>query len=294
MPFLAPGELERSGVRTDGVVVANPLVAEESVLRTSLLPGRCWRRSGTTRRTARPAWASSEIGHCYAHRRGAGSRRCRPSGRSWASRSAVPTPSRRSSMARVVVGSLGLDGPDGHLGRGRRVSTRRGPRSSTVGGVASARWARSTRRWPASHGIDERVAWLRIDLDRCCSIDRPLPQASPVSRFPSTDIDLAFVVDDGLAAARDRGRPPRGSRARARRPSSSTCSAGGQVGDGSRSLAFAVRLQADDRTLTDAEVAAARDALIDASRCRTAPPRCAPDVLLLPRSLATAIQLIMQ
>ena len=33
-PFLAPGELERSGVRTDAIVVANPLVSEESVLRT--------------------------------------------------------------------------------------------------------------------------------------------------------------------------------------------------------------------------------------------------------------------
>jgi phenylalanyl-tRNA synthetase beta chain len=38
---------------------------------------------------------------------------------------------------------------------------------------------------------------------------------------------------------------------------------GDQVGDGRRSLAFAVRLQADDRTLTDAEVSAARDVLIE-------------------------------
>ena len=39
MPFLAPGDLERCGLAADGLVLANPLAAEESVLRTSLLPG---------------------------------------------------------------------------------------------------------------------------------------------------------------------------------------------------------------------------------------------------------------
>jgi len=39
MPFLAPGDLERAGLPGDGITITNPLVAEESVLRTSLLPG---------------------------------------------------------------------------------------------------------------------------------------------------------------------------------------------------------------------------------------------------------------
>ena len=39
LPFLAPGELTRCGLPDDGITIANPLVAEESVLRTSLLPG---------------------------------------------------------------------------------------------------------------------------------------------------------------------------------------------------------------------------------------------------------------
>jgi len=40
---------------------------------------------------------------------------------------------------------------------------------------------------------------------------------------------------------------------------------GGQLGEGRRSLAYRVRLQADDRTLTDEEVAAARTALVAAA-----------------------------
>ena len=38
-PFLAPGDLDRAGLDTRGLTIANPLVAEESVLRTSLRPG---------------------------------------------------------------------------------------------------------------------------------------------------------------------------------------------------------------------------------------------------------------
>ena len=39
LPFLAPGDHARAGLTDDPLVITNPLVAEESVLRTSLLPG---------------------------------------------------------------------------------------------------------------------------------------------------------------------------------------------------------------------------------------------------------------
>ena len=39
VPFLAPGELENAGLESDGIKVANPLVAEESIMRSSLRPG---------------------------------------------------------------------------------------------------------------------------------------------------------------------------------------------------------------------------------------------------------------
>ena len=39
VPFLAPGDLENAGLESDGIKVANPLVAEESVMRSSLRPG---------------------------------------------------------------------------------------------------------------------------------------------------------------------------------------------------------------------------------------------------------------
>ena len=48
---------------------------------------------------------------------------------------------------------------------------------------------------------------------------------------------------------------------------------GEQVGPGRKSLAFALRFRAPDRTLTDAEAAQARDAAIAAAveRCQAVP-----------------------
>ena len=84
---------------------------------------------------------------------------------------------------------------------------------------------------------------------------------APVSRYPSSDIDLAFVVDDDVAAGAVRATIVEAAgAAAARRCTCSTCSAAPALGDGRRSLAFGLRLQADDRTLTDDEVAEVRAA----------------------------------
>ena len=108
-------------------------------------------------------------------------------------------------------------------------------------------------------GVTERVAWLELHLDRLLATEPKIAQWKPISRFPSTDLDLAFVVPDAVAAEkvdkairqaavgllvdltlfdvfRGPGTPP-----------------------DTRSLAYRLRLQASDRTLTDAEIAAVRD-----------------------------------
>jgi phenylalanyl-tRNA synthetase beta chain len=83
----------------------------------------------------------------------------------------------------------------------------------------------------------------------------------PVSRFPSSDIDLAFVVLGDL---------PRVERTLADADSLVWSARlfdvyrGTGIEDGSRSLAFAIRLQSVERTLTDAEVADVRSTLIAA------------------------------
>ena len=48
--------------------------------------------------------------------------------------------------------------------------------------------------------VSERVAWLELDLTRLLTIEPKISQWKPTSRFPSTDLDLAFVVPDSVAA----------------------------------------------------------------------------------------------
>ena len=79
-----------------------------------------------------------------------------------------------------------------------------------------------------------------------------------MSRFPSSDIDLAFVVAEVI---------PAGDVERTLRDAAGPLLVdlrlfdiyrGPSVGEGARSLAYALRLQAEDHTLTDAEVGEVR------------------------------------
>ena len=63
-PFLAPDTLRRAGLDGDALRITNPLVAEESVLRTSLRPGLL-RAIAFNESHRRSGVALFEIGHVY-------------------------------------------------------------------------------------------------------------------------------------------------------------------------------------------------------------------------------------
>jgi phenylalanyl-tRNA synthetase beta chain len=113
-------------------------------------------------------------------------------------------------------------------------------------------------------GIEQEVAWLGLDLDVIEGLERPAPAYRLVSRHPSSDVDLAFDVADTVpAAAVDAVLHEAGGALLVdlwlfdvfRGPS---------LGEGRRSLAYGLRFQAADRTLTADDVALARQACIDA------------------------------
>ncbi|NIR36795.1 MAG: phenylalanine--tRNA ligase subunit beta, partial [Actinobacteria bacterium] len=84
-----------------------------------------------------------------------------------------------------------------------------------------------------------------------------------VSKYPSSDIDLAFEVPDTVAAAQVEGSLRKGGGELLVGLELFDVYRGDGVADGARSLAYRLRFQARDRTLTDAEVAEARQACID-------------------------------
>lgn len=259
LPFLAPGQLADAGLDPAGIELVNPLVAEESVLRTALLPGlvAAVGRNHARRQLGVGLW---EIGHVFLPP---------PAGQ--------VLPDEREHLAVVLAGreapagvevwqvladALRLDAPAVrnaelpglHPTRGAEVLVAGQP-FGIVGEIDPEVLAR--------HDIGERVAYLEVDLGALFVAPRRSEAYRQISRFPSSDIDLAFVVP-GAVSAIDVEATLAGADELVWSVRLFDVYRGQGIAEGDRSLAFAVRLQAVDRTLTDAEVAEVRQRLIAA------------------------------
>lgn len=260
LPFLAPGDLESVGVDVEAVTLTNPLAAEESVLRTSLRPGLL-KAVAYNESHRNDGVRLFEIGTAFGP----------PTGD-------APLPTEREHLGavlagaeageavqlwRVVADTLALRSPaidqrpvpglhpgrSGHLSAGGRLVGLVGEVSPEVLDAL---------------GIRERVAVVELDLDHLLTAPRDPRRYRPVSRYPSSDVDLAFEVDEGTPAAEVE---------RVIGESAGTLLVslrlfdvfrGPSVAPGRRSLAFTLRLQAPDRTLTDDEIAQVRRQVIEA------------------------------
>jgi phenylalanyl-tRNA synthetase beta chain len=260
MPFLAPGDLERFGVRSDAVTVTNPLDAQESVLRTSTLPGLV-NALGSNAAHRNTGVALFEIGHCWA-----------------APLPGAELPQEWNELGVVVAGAdarravelahmalHALDRP-GPTFRAELIEGLHPTRSARIlsGAVVVGEAGEVDPHAATSAGVSERVAWLRLDLDAVLAIPAVERTVRPVSRFPSSDIDLAVVLDDAVPTdvlvAAIAAADPLVSEARLFDVFRSEA-----IGAGKRSLAVTVRLQADDRTLVDAEAGRVLEQLIAAA-----------------------------
>jgi phenylalanyl-tRNA synthetase beta chain len=260
LPFLAPGDLDRAGLGADGIRVTNPLVADESIMRTSLRPGilKTLAYNASHRNLGLSFF---EIGHVYL-----------PTDRT------AELPDEREHLAialggreapaaveawQVVVDALGVAGAGIEVAEPAGMHPGRSARAR-VGDVAVAVLGEVDPAVLDAYGVPERVAWLEVDLTTLLGLPRGANRYRPISRFPSSDIDLAFeVAEETPAAAVDD----------ALRAAAGPLLAdlrlfdvyrGDRVAEGSRSLAYRLRLQSSDHTLTDAEIAEVRSACIAA------------------------------
>ena len=114
----------------------------------------------------------------------------------------------------------------------------------------------------------ERVGWLEVDLGRLADrsvVSRMSERSRPISRYPSSDVDLALVVDDAVPA--DRVAAVLGDAGGELLESVTLFDVyrGPGVTRGRRSLGFRLRFCALDRTLTDREVGELRTACVGAA-----------------------------
>jgi phenylalanyl-tRNA synthetase beta chain len=264
LSLLAPGELERAGISDDALVLANPLVREESVLRTSMLPGMLRSIAFNASHQSHDV-RLFEVGHAYP----------RPAS------AEQPLPDERERVAvalageggdavgatrvwRIVEQALRLDGvrmesasvAGLHPTRTVRLRTSEAGDLGVLGEVDPD--------VAAAHGIEGRVGWIDCDLERLLTAPRRSDQARSVSRFPSNDIDLAFIVQEPTPAAAIEATLREAAGPLLVDLRLFDVYRGPGVGEETRSLTYRLRFCALDRTLTDEEVAEARRRSIDA------------------------------
>jgi len=259
--FVSAAELGRCGLDPDrAVVVANPLVADESLLRTSLLPGLLRSLAYNASHRELEVWLY-EIGAVFE-----------------LPEEVQPLPDEREVVAVALGGADARTAvavwnalAEGLLLRDARLEDSRAP------GLHPTRTTRVMVEGepigvvgeidPAvleASDVPGRVGWIEVDLRALLRAPHGPDQLDPVSRYPSSDVDLSFEVDEST---------PAGDVLRTMQSAAVDVLAGvslfdvyrgPSVAEGRRSLTYRIRLQARDRTLTDEDLAAARQALIDA------------------------------
>jgi phenylalanyl-tRNA synthetase beta chain len=251
-PFLAPDTLAKAGLSSDALRITNPLVAEESVLRTSLRPGllRAIAYNESHRRTGVSLF---EIGHVYPPAEGElpgeyealtvvlAGREAPAAMTVWRELAAALGTGARIDQSQVPAGL--------HATRSATLQAGRDPLGA-VGEVAPDVLA--------AFDVTERVAILELDLDQILDREPKPTQWKPTSRYPSSDLDLSFVVPDEIPAERVEKAVRQGAGNLLVDLDLFDVYRGERAAAGTRSLAYRLRLQAADRNLTDADIADVR------------------------------------
>jgi phenylalanyl-tRNA synthetase beta chain len=257
LPFLAPGQLADVGLDPQGIELLNPLVAEESVLRTALLPGMvsAVAHNHARRQLGVGLW---EIGHVFLPP---------PEGQLLPDERehvAVLLAGREAPAAvevwQVLAESMHLEHPSLRNATLPGLHPTRGA-ALLVGGAVVGFAGEIDPAVLARHDVAERVAYLEVDLGALLDAPRRSEAYRQISRFPSSDIDLAFVAADEVSAL-DLERALADADELVWSVGLFDVYRGAGIDAGRRSLAYAVRLQSAERTLTDAEVAEVRQRLI--------------------------------
>jgi phenylalanyl-tRNA synthetase beta chain len=258
--FVSARQLEQAGLDpAEAVRVTNPLDVDLPLLRTSLLPGLLAALAHNAARRNRDV-DLFELGHVF---RRPGADQQLPDEREVVA-VALGTGDATAAVGvwQAVVDGLVLrdvrleatSSPGLHPGRTARL---------LVGGAEVGLVGEVDPEAVEAAGLDGRVGWLQLDVAALFDVPHGPGVIAPVSRFPSSDVDLDFEVDEEVPAG-DVEHTLRQAHPLVDGVRLFDVYRGDQVPPGRRSLTFRVRFQALDHTLTDDEVAAARRDLIAA------------------------------
>jgi phenylalanyl-tRNA synthetase beta chain len=118
-------------------------------------------------------------------------------------------------------------------------------------------------------GLPPRSAAVEIDLDFVMQRARDVTPGPEFSTYPLAKEDVALVVADSVTAGEVEAALREGAGELLESIRLFDVYTGDQTGADRKSLAFALRFRAPDRTLTEEETAAARDAAVAVAAERT-------------------------
>jgi phenylalanyl-tRNA synthetase beta chain len=277
--LVSPADLAAAGLPAEGIELENPLRAEESLLRTAVLPGLI-KAVAFNAGHGQPDVGLFEIGHVFLSP---------PAGQTLPDEREhlavalagtvfrLPHEPNRPVDGHDVVGrleviavALGLadwsvepgDAPGFTPGRAARVVVD-GQAVGVVGEIDSA--VRSRLGLAGARGAPELpVAALEVDLSRVLAASRKERRSVTPSRYPASTIDLAFVLDEAVPAGAAQRTLHHTAGDLLEEVRLFDVFRSDALGPNKKSLAFGLRFRAPDRTLTDEEVGGLRQRLIDA------------------------------
>ena len=134
----------------------------------------------------------------------------------------------------------------------------------SVGGMAVGHAGELHPRVVRSYGLPPRAVAFAVDLDALIGAS-PAPAAPRLSNQPVAKEDVALVVDAEVTAESVAAALRGGAGELLESVRLFDVYVGPQIGEGKKSLAYALRFRASDRTLTEAETSAARNAAVTAA-----------------------------
>ena len=258
-------------VTTPPVQIANPMTADMGILRTSTVPALLDHLARGLRVQDRDV-ALFELGRAYIPRQGDLPEERRVltvgcgqwvSGRQWGSKEEADFYALKA-VAGAVLETLGAGAaayqaaahPVFHPGRTAVITVtpaeQKGkPRPLVVGILGEVHPAVR-----AAFDIKERACLLALDMDRLLALSGHRPAYQPLSKFPPVVQDLAVVVDATVPAARVEEAIRHGGGKLLKSLAFFDRYQGEPIPAGKVSLAYSLTFQAEDRTLTDEDVAA--------------------------------------
>nr|WP_217446425.1 phenylalanine--tRNA ligase subunit beta [Myxococcus sp. CA040A] len=275
--FVAPKSLEVLGLKEQPVALLNPLSVEQSVMRTSLLPGLLENLSRSVRHQVESV-CLYETGRAY-FRDSEGGQGTRPAarevnrvaglvwglrggGRSWTQKDARADFYDAKGAVEAVLGALRVDGVTWSLGGPAAYHPRASAEVKLADGTVLGHVGELHPRVVKSLGLPEGVFVFELDTEPLYSAARLVPEYHSLPRFPAVLRDLAVVVPVELANDSVRKVILEVGRPLVEDALVFDVYTGKPIPEGKKNLAYALRYRSAERTLTDVEVTEAHQRII--------------------------------